>query len=101
MSEEDKKQDLSNAVSSEKSDQIAKEIAAMSFEEALEELKRVTEIIDSDQASLTQSMEYFERGVRLKQHCQNILDDVKMRVKKISDEGGDEDVPANEDSPKS
>ena len=65
------------------------EIGKMSFEEALGELEEIVKKIDSGQEDLADAVDSFERGVRLKKHCQKMLNDAKLKVEKIieADEG--------------
>ena len=60
-----------------------KNIDEMSFEEALEELNLIVKKLDSDKENLSDAIGAFERGVKLKAHCENKLAEAKMRVQKI------------------
>ena len=55
----------------------------MSFEEALKELEAIVKKIDSGEESLESAITSFERGSQLKQHCQNKLDEAKLKIEKI------------------
>jgi exodeoxyribonuclease VII small subunit len=55
----------------------------MSFEEALKELENIVKKIDSGEESLESAITSFERGSQLKQHCQNKLDEAKLKIEKI------------------
>jgi exodeoxyribonuclease VII small subunit len=55
----------------------------LTFEEALKELEMIVKKIDSGQESLDSAIESFERGSRLKQHCQNKLEEAKLKIEKI------------------
>jgi len=59
----------------------------LSFEEALKELEMIVKKIDSGQESLDSAIESFERGSRLKQHCQNKLEEAKLKIEKIIESG--------------
>ena len=50
-----------------------KKIEEMSFEEALKELENTVKKIDQGAESLESSIEAFERGTKLKFHCENKL----------------------------
>jgi len=62
---------------------IGGDISALSFEQALAELESIVAQLESGQAPLEQSIELYERGARLKAHCEKRLDDAKLRVEKI------------------
>jgi exodeoxyribonuclease VII small subunit len=59
------------------------DISALSFEQALAELEKIVGELESGQAPLEQSIELYERGARLKAHCEARLDAAKLRVEKI------------------
>lgn len=60
-----------------------KDISALSFEEALRELEQIVAELESGQAPLEQSIERYERGARLKAHCEARLNEARLRVEKI------------------
>lgn len=60
-----------------------KDIATLSFEEALRELEQIVAELESGQAPLEQSIERYERGARLKAHCEARLNEARLRVEKI------------------
>ncbi|HSK78886.1 MAG TPA: exodeoxyribonuclease VII small subunit, partial [Thermoanaerobaculia bacterium] len=47
----------------------APEISELSFEQALAELERIVQQLESGQAPLEQSIALYERGAALKAHC--------------------------------
>jgi exodeoxyribonuclease VII small subunit len=59
------------------------DIAALSFEEALRELERIVADLESGQAELERSIDLYERGSRLKQHCEARLRQAQLRVERI------------------
>jgi exodeoxyribonuclease VII small subunit len=59
------------------------DISTLSFEQALAELESIVAQLESGQAPLEQSIELYERGARLKAHCEKRLDHAKLRVEKI------------------
>jgi exodeoxyribonuclease VII small subunit len=63
--------------------QTAPDIAKMSFEQALAELEAIVNKLESGQAALEQSIEMYERGARLKAHCEAKLEAARLRVEKI------------------
>ena len=62
----------------------AADIDALSFEQALAELERIVGQLESGQAPLEQSIELYERGARLKAHCEQRLEAARLRVEKIA-----------------
>jgi exodeoxyribonuclease VII small subunit len=63
--------------------QTAPDIAKMAFEQALAELEAIVNKLESGQAALEQSIEMYERGARLKAHCEAKLEAARLRVEKI------------------
>ena len=61
----------------------APDIAALSFEDALRELEKIVAELESGQAPLERSIEMYERGARLKAHCEARLEAARLRVEKI------------------
>ncbi|HLK26604.1 MAG TPA: exodeoxyribonuclease VII small subunit [Caulobacteraceae bacterium] len=61
----------------------APDIAQMSFEQALAELEAIVNRLESGEAALEQSIEMYERGARLKAHCESKLEAARLRVEKI------------------
>ncbi|MZR32114.1 exodeoxyribonuclease VII small subunit [Sneathiella litorea] len=78
------------------SQEIPADIAKMSFEEALQELEKIVEKLDSGQVDLDQSIDIYTRGSLLKQHCDAKLRNAQERVDKIVGKNGNLSVePAN------
>jgi exodeoxyribonuclease VII small subunit len=61
----------------------APDISGLSFEQALAELERIVGELESGRAPLEQSVELYERGARLKQHCEQKLEQARLRVERI------------------
>ena len=59
------------------------DISDLSFEQALAELERIVAELESGQAPLERSIEMYERGARLKAHCESRLEAARLRVEKI------------------
>lgn len=60
------------------------DIAAMSFEEAMEELRRIVDSMERGDAKLDQAIASYERGAQLRAHCEAKLKDAKMKIEQIS-----------------
>ncbi|BBB56887.1 MAG: exodeoxyribonuclease VII small subunit [Rickettsiaceae bacterium] len=63
---------------------MTKSIEKMSFEEALAELEEIVNKIDTGQESLADAVSSFERGVALKNHCEKMLKEAKLKIEKIT-----------------
>ncbi|WP_341747434.1 exodeoxyribonuclease VII small subunit [Candidatus Tisiphia endosymbiont of Dascillus cervinus] len=61
-----------------------KSIENMSFEAALAELKEIVKKIDTGEESLDSSINSFERGVLLKDHCEKKLQTARLKIEKIT-----------------
>ena len=59
------------------------DIASLSFEQALAELEAIVQELESGQAPLEQSIDMYERGARLKAHCEARLKAAQLKVEKI------------------
>jgi exodeoxyribonuclease VII small subunit len=64
-------------------DDHAAEIAAMSFEDALRSLEDVVRKLESGEVPLDDSITLYERGERLRIHCQARLDAAQVRIERI------------------
>ena len=56
----------------------------MSFEEALAELEAIVETMESGQVDLNKSIATYERGQKLKEHCDAMLKEAEARIEKIT-----------------
>jgi exodeoxyribonuclease VII small subunit len=59
------------------------DIASLSFEQALAELEQIVARLESGQAPLEDSIRLYERGAALKAHCEQRLEQARLRVEKI------------------
>jgi exodeoxyribonuclease VII small subunit len=59
------------------------DIPGLTFEQALAELEKIVSELESGQAPLERSIEIYERGARLKGHCESRLEAARLRVEKI------------------
>ncbi|WP_136660382.1 exodeoxyribonuclease VII small subunit [Nitratireductor sp. XY-223] len=59
------------------------DIAAMSFEQALEQLEKIVASLETGDVPLNQSIEIYERGEALKLHCEKLLKAAEDRIEKI------------------
>ncbi len=61
------------------------EIEALSFEAAYAELESIVTRLDAGDLPLEESVTLFERGKRLSEYCQRVLDQAELRVNQIGD----------------
>lgn len=59
------------------------DISALSFEQALAQLEEIVAKLESGQTELERSIVLYERGARLKAHCEARLRAAQLRVEKI------------------
>lgn len=69
-----------------------KPLAEMSFEEAMTELEQVVTRLEQGEVALEESIALYERGAKLRAHCDAKLRDAQEKVEKIR--LGDNGVPA-------
>ena len=63
------------------------------FEAALAELEELVGRMESGTLSLEESLKAFERGVKLTRDCQAALRQAELRVKALTQDGDEVDVP--------
>lgn len=66
----------------------SKSIEKMTFEQALAELEEIVKRIDTGQENLADAVGSFERGVLLKEHCEKMLKEAKLKIEKITVSNG-------------
>ena len=59
------------------------DIKKMSFEDALNELEGIVDRLERGDAPLEESIEIYQRGAKLKAHCESKLKSAQMKVEKI------------------
>lgn len=70
--------------------QSAKGEVLMKFEEAMLELENTVKKLESGETTLEESMELFEKGVKLSRVCQKLLSEAQLKVTKLIAEGDSE-----------
>lgn len=60
-----------------------KDIAALSFEDALRALEEIVRKLESGEVPLDETITLYERGEDLRKHCQARLDAAQARIEKI------------------
>lgn len=64
------------------------DIAAMSFDKALDELRAVVARLEEGGLPLEESITLYERGAALHEHCGTLLDSAELRVQRLVDGAG-------------
>jgi exodeoxyribonuclease VII small subunit len=62
-------------------------IAQMTFESALAELESIVERLEAGKVDLEESITIYERGEKLKAHCEHLLKKAEARIEKITLKG--------------
>ena len=60
------------------------DIDGLNFEDALRQLEEIVRSLEQGQAPLDESIELYQRGDRLKRHCEARLKAAQVRIEKIS-----------------
>lgn len=61
-----------------------KPINEMNFEEAIGALEKLVSDLDSGNVPLEESVELYNRGAALKEHCEKRLKDAEMKIQEIT-----------------
>lgn len=69
-------------------EQAPQDIAQMSFEQALRELESIVRKLEAGDVELEKSIEIYERGAKLKAHCETRLKSAELKIEQIV-QGGD------------
>ncbi|MFQ5785416.1 MAG: exodeoxyribonuclease VII small subunit [Alphaproteobacteria bacterium] len=68
---------------------IPKDIAGLSFEEALAQLEEIVRGLESGEGKLDEAIGSYERGAALRRHCEAKLKEAQAKVEKIVAAGDD------------
>lgn len=60
------------------------DIAALSFEDALNELEKIVRQIEDGRGKLDEAISAYERGVALKRHCESKLKEAQTKIEQIT-----------------
>ena len=60
------------------------DISALSFEAALDQLESIVDELERGKVGLEQSIAIYERGEKLKAHCEKLLKSAEARIEKIT-----------------
>jgi exodeoxyribonuclease VII small subunit len=56
----------------------------LSFEQAFEQLEAAVEALQDGQMPLERALNYYEEGMKLAQHCNELLEKAELRVQQLS-----------------
>ena len=59
-------------------------IGQLNFETALAELESIVERLEAGKVDLEESIAIYERGEKLKKHCEQLLKSAEARIEKIT-----------------
>ena len=59
------------------------DVKDLSFEDAMGQLEKIVDALDSGEVSLEKSIDIYEQGAALRRHCEDKLKQAEMRVQKI------------------
>ena len=60
------------------------EISKLSFEEAINDLQKIVEELENGNVELEKSIELYEKGAKLRIHCEKKLKVAEKKISKIS-----------------
>lgn len=60
------------------------------FEQSLNELQKIVELLEKGEMSLQESLKAFEQGVHLSASCEKILNEAEQRIEQVLDGSLDE-----------
>jgi exodeoxyribonuclease VII small subunit len=66
---------------------MSDELEKLSFEQAVGELEGTVERLEEGDLSLTDAIALYERGMRLVQHCNDLLDAAELQVQTLAEPG--------------
>ena len=61
----------------------------LSFETAMEELEQIAKVLEKGDLSLDESVEQFEKGMKLSKKCNEILENAEKRITILIQNGED------------
>jgi exodeoxyribonuclease VII small subunit len=76
--------------------QVPPDIDGMSFEAALTELRGIVERLEQGETKLDEAIQAYERGARLKAHCEKKLKEAEAKIEKIR--VGQDGVPSGREA---
>jgi exodeoxyribonuclease VII small subunit len=56
------------------------------FEESLNRLKEISELLENDEVSLEESIKLYEEGIKLTKYCNELLENAELKVQELNNE---------------
>lgn len=66
---------------------MSDELEKLSFEQAIGELEATVQRLEGGDLSLAEAIALYERGMRLAQHCNDVLDAAELQVQELAQPG--------------
>ena len=63
----------------------------LTYEEAYNKLESILERLESKNTSLDESLSLYEEGIKLYKHCNKLLENAELKIRKFSQLGIEED----------
>ena len=82
MKKEEKGQDIVQQQTEEE------QLTDLSLEETFEQIEEVIALLETEEITLEQSFQEYNRGMKLLQHCNEAIDRVEKKVLQINEDGG-------------
>lgn len=64
-------------------EETLKSIKMLTFEQAMEKLEEITKNLGSGKETLEGAVNDYEIGMTLKKHCENLLNEAKLKIEKV------------------
>ena len=68
------------------------DIKKLTFEDSYKKLEEIVKILENKDSGLEESINYYDLGVRLKNHCDQKLKAAELKIKKLSNNDKLEEV---------
>ena len=62
---------------------MSKTLSKLSFEDGMKRLEEIINDLESGNVELERTIELYTEGIKLQEHCENKLNNAKLRVEKI------------------
>ena len=70
----------------------------LNFENSLKQLEKIVEDLESGDMSLEESLESFEKGIKLTRQCQEELSKAELKIQRLIEENGESKTVPLEDA---
>lgn len=68
-----------------------------SFEEKIKRLEQISELLESGDVQLEESISLFEEGIKLSKECLEILENAELKITKLKKEVSNKSIDKGED----